>query len=163
MHPVKAIALGILAWPAAEIVTFFCVAATLGFANALVLVVLMSVAGFLLLRHFGGVRKIKTPDGGFVATSAWSGPGLAPGLGGILLLIPGFLTSVLAVLVLFPMSRRWLLAGIGRLFAPGSRPRPASPGVIDLAPDEWRPLPGTTLPPTGDAAEKRNTTPRNQF
>jgi UPF0716 protein FxsA len=163
MHPVKAIAVGILAWPAAEIVAFFCVAAALGFANALVLVVLMSVAGFLLLRHFGGARRSETSDGGFVTASAWSGPGLAPGLGGILLLIPGFLTSVLAVVVLFPMSRRWLLAGIGRLFAPGPQRRPANPGVIDLAPDEWRPLPGTTLPPAGDANEKRNTTPRNQF
>jgi UPF0716 protein FxsA len=163
MHPVKAIAIGILAWPAAEIVVFFCVAAAVGFMNALILVVLMSVAGFLLLRHFGGVRRIQTPEGGFIAASAWGGPGLAPGLGGILLLIPGFLTSVLAALVLFPMSRRWLLARIGRLFTPGPQRKPAHPGVIDLAPDEWQPLPGTTLPPTGDASEKRNTTPRNQF
>jgi UPF0716 protein FxsA len=163
MHPVKVIAVGILAWPAAEIVAFFCVAAAAGFANAMLLVVLMSVAGFLLLRHFGGVRRIQIPGGGFAAASAWSGPGLAPGLGGILLLIPGFLTSVLALLVLFPISRRWLLAGIERLFAPGRTTRPANPGVIDLAPDEWRPLPGTALPPNGGTAEKPDKTPRNQF
>jgi UPF0716 protein FxsA len=161
MHPVKAIAIGVLAWPAAEIVAFFCVAAAVGFANALVLIVLMSVAGFLLLRHFGGGRTIQTMQGP-LRISAWRGPGLAPGLGGILLLIPGFLTSFLAVLILFPVSRRWLLAGIGRLFAPGPR-RPAHSDVIDLAPDEWRPLPGTTLPPTGDPADGPNVTPRNRF
>jgi UPF0716 protein FxsA len=161
MHPLKAIALGVLAWPAAEIVAFFCVAAALGFATALLLIVLMSVAGFLVLRHFGGGRTVQTMKGP-LRISAWSGPGLAPGLGGILLLIPGFLTSILAGLILFPLSRRWLLAGIRRLFAPGRR-RPVDPDVIDLAPEEWRPLPGTTLPPSGDAAEKQNMTPRNQF
>jgi UPF0716 protein FxsA len=145
MHPVKAVAVGILAWPAAEIVAFFCVAATVGFVNALLLIVLMSVAGFLVLRHFGGGRTVQTMQGP-LRISAWNGPGLAPGLGGILLVIPGFLTSVLAVLILFPVSRRWLLAGFGRLFAPGRR-KPANPDVIDLAPDEWRPLPGTTRPP----------------
>jgi UPF0716 protein FxsA len=163
MHPLKAVAIGILAWPAAEIVAFFCVTAVVGFANALLLVILMSVAGLLVLRHFGGVRRVQTADGGFVAASAWSGPGYAPGLGGVLLLIPGFLTSVLAVLILFPLSRRWLAAGVGRLFAAGQGQRrtAADPGVIDLAPDEWRQLPGTKLPPTGDTAEGQNVKPRN--
>jgi UPF0716 protein FxsA len=163
MHPLKAIAIGILAWPVAEIVAFFCVAAAVGFVTALLLVVLMSVAGVVVLRHFGGVRRIRTADGGFIAASAWGGPGLAPALGGVLLLIPGFLTSVLAVLILFPLSRRWLAAGIGRLLAAGQRRTAAAPGVIDLAPDEWRPLPGTKLPPAGDTAEKQDLKPRNQF
>jgi UPF0716 protein FxsA len=164
MYPLKAIAIAILAWPAAEIVAFFCVAAAVGFLNALLLVVLMSVAGLAVLRHFGGVRRVRTGDSGFVAASAWSGPGLAPGLGGALLLVPGFLTSVLAVLVLFPLSRRWLVAGIGRLLTAGQPRRAATdPGIIDLAPDEWRPLSGTKLPPAGDSGEKQGAKPRNQI
>jgi UPF0716 protein FxsA len=145
MHPIKTIAVGLLAWPAAEIVAFFCVAAAVGFVNALLLIVLMSVAGFLVLRHFsGGTGKIEMAGGGFIAASTWNGPGLAPGLGGILLLIPGFLTGALGIAVLFPVSRRWLLGSL-RMFA--TRTRPSRDDVIDLAPDEWRPLPGTTLPP----------------
>jgi UPF0716 protein FxsA len=148
MHPAKAIAIGALAWPAAEIVAFFCVAAAVGFANAILLIVLMSLVGLFILRHFGsGMRGVQTAGGGFVAASAWSG-GLAPGLGGLLLLIPGFLASALGVVILFPVSRRWLLAGFQRLFATARR-RPADPDVIDLAPDEWRPLPGEKLPPGG--------------
>jgi UPF0716 protein FxsA len=157
MHPVRAIAIGVLAWPAAEIVAFFCVAATLGFGNALLLIVLMSVAGLLLLRHFGGgVKEIRTPRG-WVKISTWSGNfaagGLSPGLGGILLLIPGFLTSALGVAIMFPLTRRWLLAGVGRLFTTRGR-KPANADVIDLAPGEWQPLPNAKLSPAGDTVEK---------
>lgn len=138
MHPVKAIAIGLLAWPAAEIVAFFCVAAAVGFANAVILVALTSLAGLLVLRHFGGrPQRIRT-GGGFVSAAGWSGE-LAPGVGGIFLLIPGFLTSALGLAIMIPVSRRWLLAGLQRLFA-ASR-RPTDPDVVDLAPGEWRPLP----------------------
>jgi UPF0716 protein FxsA len=152
MHPVKAIALGLLAWPAAEIVAFLCVAAAVGFVNAIVLVVLMSMAGLLVLRHFSSSTRIETP-GGFITASAWRG-GMGPGLGGVFLLIPGFLTSALGVAILFPLSRRWLLARFQRLFA--DRPQPADSGVVDLAPTEWRTLPGDKLPPAGRAAEKND-------
>ena len=152
MHPVKAIAIGVLAWPAAEIVAFFFVAAAVGFANAILLIVLMSLAGLLVLRHFSSdTRGIRTTAGGFVAASTWSG-GLAPGLGGILLLIPGFLASALGIVILFPVSRRWLLTGCRRLFATARRP--ADSDVVDLAPGEWRPVAGEELPPSGRTPEK---------
>jgi len=151
MHPVKAIAIGLLAWPAAEIVVFFCVAAVVGFVNAIVLIVLMSLAGLFVLRHFSSATQRSETAPAFVAASAWRG-GIGPGLSGVLLLIPGFLTSALGVVILFPLSRRWLLAGFQRLFA--TRQRPADRDVIDLAPEEWRPLPSEKLPPSRPAAEK---------
>lgn len=153
MHSVKAIAIGLLAWPAAEIVVFFCVAVTIGFINAILLVVVMSLAGIFVLRHFSnGTQPIATA-GGFVAASAWRG-GIGPGLGGVFLLIPGFLTSALGVAILFPLSRRWLLAGFQRLFATGQRRRKATdPDVIDLTPEEWRPLPSENLPPSRPPAK----------
>jgi UPF0716 protein FxsA len=150
MHPVKAIALGLLAWPAAEIVAFLCVAAAVGFANAIILIVLTSMAGLFVLRHSSNSTRVETPHG-FVAASSWRG-GIGPGLGGIFLFIPGFLTSALGIVILFPLSRRWLLARFQRLFA--DRPRPADPGIIDLAPNEWRPLPGDKLPPAKRTAGK---------
>jgi UPF0716 family protein affecting phage T7 exclusion len=110
----------------------------------------MSLAGLFVLRHIGSSTRIETPNG-FIAASAWRG-GVGPGLGGIFLLIPGFLTSALGVVILFPLSRRWLLAWFQRLFA--DRPQPADPGIIDLAPNEWRPLPGDKLPPAKRTAGK---------
>ncbi len=152
MYPLKAIAIGVLAWPAAEIVAFFCVAAAVGFTNAILLIVLMSLAGLLVLRHFSGdARRLQTAGGGVFAASVWSG-GVAPGLGGILLLIPGFLASVLGVVILWPVSRRWLLTGFRRLFA--TPRRPADPDVVDLAPDEWQSVPGEKLPPGGRTPER---------
>jgi UPF0716 protein FxsA len=151
MHPFKAIAVGLLTWPAAEIIAFFCVSAFVGFGNAILLIVLMSVAGAMVLRHFASTgQRIQTP-GGFT-TTAWRG-GLGPGLGGVFLLIPGFLSSVLGIAILIPPTRRWLLAGFRRPFA-SPRARPADPSVVDLAPDEWRPLPGDKLPPSGRPAGK---------
>jgi UPF0716 protein FxsA len=148
MHPIKLIAVGLLAWPAAEIVTFVCVAAAVGFTNALFLLLLMSFAGLFVLRHFSGdVTRSRAAGGATIAAATLSGPGMAPGLGGILLLIPGFVTGVLGLVMLFPVSRRWLLAGCRRVFAAGRRP--ADPDIIDLAPNEWRPLPGAKLPPAG--------------
>jgi UPF0716 protein FxsA len=150
MHPVKTIAIAVLAWPVAEIAAFFCVAAAVGFVNAILLVVLTSLAGLLVLRHFSsGSQRLRTGGGG--AAAVFSG-GMAPVLGGVLMLIPGFLATLLGMLVLLPLSRRFLLGQFLRLFA--VRQRPADPDVIDLAPEEWRSLPGEKLPPSGQAARK---------
>jgi UPF0716 protein FxsA len=148
MRLIKLIAIGLLAWPAVEIVAFVCVAAAVGFANAVLLLLLMSFAGLFVLRHFSGdVTRFRAAGAaGIAAAAPLDRAGMAPGLGGILLLIPGFVTSMLGLVMLFPVSRRWLLAGCRRVFAAG-RGR-ADPDIIDLAPNEWRPLPGPRLPPT---------------
>ena len=146
MGAIKWIAIGLLAWPAAEILAFVCIAAAVGFTNAILLVLLLSFAGLFVLRHFSGdVARLRAAGSARIAAATLGGPGLAPGLGGILLLIPGFVTSVLGVLILFPLSRRWLLAGCRRAMA-ASRP-PPSPDIVDLDPNEWQPLPGPKLPP----------------
>jgi UPF0716 protein FxsA len=150
---IKLVAIGLLAWPAAEIVAFVLVAAAVGFTNALFLVLLMSFAGLFVLRHFSGeATRVRDAAGSGIAAATLGRPGTAPAVGGILLLIPGFVTSMLGVLILLPLSRRWLLAGCRRMFAAGRRP--ADPEIIDLAPDEWRPLPGPKLPPPGGPPEE---------
>ena len=143
MRLIKLVALGLLAWPAAEIVAFIFVAAVMGFANAVFLVLLMSFAGLCVVRHFGGdVVRFRTAAGTGIATATWGRA--APSVGGLLLLIPGFITSVLGIIILLPISRRWLLASCRHLLAGGRRPADAM--TVDLAPNEWRSLPGPTLP-----------------
>jgi UPF0716 protein FxsA len=147
MRLIKLIAIGLLAWPAAEIVAFVGVSAAVGFMNAVVLLLLMSFAGLFVLRHFGGdVTRLRSAGAAGMAAKGLGRSGMAPGLSGILLLIPGFVTSLLGLVMLFPMSRRWLLAGCRRMVEAGRRP--ADPNIIDLTPDEWRPLPSPRLPPT---------------
>ena len=148
MHPIKMIAMGILAWPVAEIVAFIFVAAFVGFSTALVLLILVSFAGLLVLRQVGGdalARLRKAAGNAEIGTVTLDGTRMAAGLAGILLVIPGFVTGLLGAMVVFPVSRRWLWAGCRRLFS--APRRPISPEIIDLAPDEWQPLPHPELPP----------------
>jgi UPF0716 protein FxsA len=153
MRLIKLIAIGLLAWPVLEIVAFVCVSAAVGFANAVLLLLLMSFAGLFVLRHFSGdVSRFRMAGAAGIAAAPTGRPGMAPGFGGILLLIPGFVTSALGLVMLFPLSRRWLLAGCRRVFAAGHEP--ARPDIIDLAPDEWRPLPGPRLPPSSGPLKK---------
>jgi UPF0716 protein FxsA len=154
MRHVKLIAIGLLAWPAVELIAFICVAAAVGFANALFAMLLLSFIGLLVLRHFGGdVTRFRAAPGGTRIVAAMSGgPRMAPGLGGILLLIPGFVTSVLGIVMFFPLSRRWLFAGCRRAFATSGPP--ADRNTIDLAPNEWQPLPSPKLPQASSPREE---------
>ena len=148
MRPLKMIVIALLAWPAAEIAAFILVAALVGVSTALLLIILVSFAGLLILRHFGGgVTRLRAASGDarFAAVTL-DGTGMAPGMGGILLLIPGFITGLLGLMILFSVSRRWLLAVCRRLFAADRQP--AGPEIIDLAPNEWQPLPSPKLPPS---------------
>jgi len=147
MRPVKMIAIGLLAWPIAEISAFIVVAALVGVATALLLLILVSFAGLLVLRHFGGgvtqLRAATARSGN--AGLTLDGPCVAAGLGGILLLVPGFVTGLLGALVVFPLSRRWLLTLCRQLLSADGRP--IDPEILDLAPDEWQALPNPKLPP----------------
>src|SRR5258707_9649641 len=151
MRVLKLIGIGFPAWPAVEIVAFVCVAAVLGFANAVLLLLLMSFAGLFVLRHFSGdVTRFRAAGAAGIAAAPLDRPGMAPGLGGILLLIPGFVTSMLGLVMLFPVSRRWLLAGCRRVFAAGRGRAP--PDIIYLSPNEWRPPPGPRFPPANSTS-----------
>jgi len=150
VHPVKTIAIAVLAWPVAEIVAFIAVAAAVGVFEAILLIMLTSLAGLLVLRHFrSGAQRLR--EGRGIFTTAVFGEGMGPVLGALLLLIPGFVSSAAGVLVLLPPSRRLLIALLRRLFITQEpvRRAAADPGVIDLTPEEWRPLPGETLPRPG--------------
>jgi UPF0716 protein FxsA len=141
MQLVKWIATGVLVLPLAEIVAFVVVASQIGFAKALILVLLISFFGVLVLRHAGAgqVTRLRTAAGGDFRTIALGGGSAGTALGGILLVIPGFVTGVLGFLMIMPATRDWLVQTALRLFL--DRPRQPPPGTIDLSPDEWQSLP----------------------
>jgi UPF0716 protein FxsA len=148
MQLVKWIATGLLVLPLAEIAAFILVASQVGFTTALGLVILISLAGMLVLRHVGGgaVTRLRTAAGRTeVREVALDGSGTSTALGGILMVIPGFITGVLGLLMVLPATRDWLAGTALRLFT--QRPRTPPPGTIDLQPEEWRQLPDPELPP----------------
>jgi UPF0716 protein FxsA len=148
MQLVKWIATGLLVLPVAELAAFILVASQVGFVTALGLLILISLAGVLVLRHAGAgaVTRLRAAAGhSHIRGIALDGPATGTALGGILMVIPGFITGVLGLLVILPATRNWLADTMLRYFT--ERPRTPPPGTIDLAPEEWRPLPDSELPP----------------
>ena len=134
----------LLALPLMELVAFIAMSAFIGFGWALGLLLAGSLAGFLILRQTGGnyIERIRVAlgSGNFTALHADSSTGPIL-LAGILLLIPGFITDFLALLLLLPPLRRVAATGFDTFTAPRDRD-----DVIDLAPEQWRRMPDPSLP-----------------
>jgi UPF0716 protein FxsA len=143
MNVAKWLLLALLALPLAECAVFIAVAATIGFAWALLLVLASSLAGGLVLRHAGGSHiariRVAMAKGSFTALQADSSGGLIL-LAGILLLIPGFITDALGLLLLIAPLRR----AVGTIFG-HRQSQPREDGVVDLPPEQWHRVPDPTL------------------
>lgn len=140
MNVAKWVLLAILTLPFAELAAFIAVSATIGFAWALLLVVATSLAGGVVLRHAGGnhIARMRMAMGGgnFSALQA-DGTGSLVLLAGFLLLIPGFITDAIGVLL--------LLAPLGAALRRGP-PASTADGVLDLEPEQWHRVPDSALP-----------------
>ena len=144
MNVAKYLLIAVLALPVMELAAFIAVASQIGFLPAVALIIAGSFAGALVLRHAGGNHiarvRVALGEGSFTALQADSSGG-AVLLAGILLLIPGFITDVLGLVLLVPPLRQ----ALGTVFGPGVPTQPAD-GVVDLPPDEWRRVPDPELP-----------------
>jgi len=136
--------LGLLALPLAEIAVFVLVAIWAGFIWALLGIVTGSLAGLLMLRSGGaklGRIRVVLGDQRLTALEADSA-GTMFLIAGILLLVPGFITDFVAVILLIGPFRRALAAFLLRAMRP---PPNRGDGVVDLEPDEWRQVPPEKL------------------
>jgi UPF0716 protein FxsA len=144
MNVAKWLLLAILTLPIAELVVFIAVAAAIGFGWALLLVLASSLAGGLILRHAGGnhIARVRTAmNQGTFTSIQTDGTGAATLFAGILLLIPGFITDLLAVLLLIAPLRRALAETFG-----GAPPPRRADGIVDLEPEQWQRVPDKELP-----------------
>ena len=145
MNVAKWLLLAFLALPLAELAVFIAVASSIGFAWALILLLGTSLAGGLVLRHAGGSHiarvRLALNQGSFTALQADSSGGLIL-LAGILLLIPGFITDTVGLMLLFTS-----------LFRRGFPP-PQPNGVVDLEPEQWRHVSGPMLPNRSEDVQK---------
>lgn len=147
MHILRRLAVFLAILPLLELLIFVAVASMIGFWNAVLLTVVTSVVGALLLRTQGhsNLREFQhTISGGLEVSGNFAGPGLFTALAGLLLLLPGFLTDLIAVLILVPQVRSLFAAMVARALRTEAAKPP--PGVVDLEPDEWRDEPQTSLP-----------------
>lgn len=132
----------LIAWPIAEIATLIWVGGHLGVINTVGLVLLAAFGGLALFRYigFGLLRRVQTElSAGRMPTGTLL-EGLIVLIAGVLLILPGFLSDVLALLLLFAPVRRLIITVIAaRLTVSTASPgrRPSTDGVVDLDDDEW--------------------------
>jgi len=126
-------------WLAVELFAFFLVAQAIGVLGAILLGLGATLLGFSLLREssvatFAQVRAAfagEAPQDGALAE------GLIGALGALLLILPGFVSDVVGLVMTTPSVRKALADRVrsGDLLR---RRGDGAPGVIDLNPGEWR-------------------------
>ena len=142
----------LLVLPLMELAAFIAVSAFIGFGWALGLVLAGSLAGALIIRRVGGnhVERLRVAlgHGNFTVLRADSFGGLTL-IAGILLFIPGFITDLLALLLVLPSLQR---AAAVVLDADAAR---RHSGVIDLAPEQWHQIQDPARPERPDDTNPR--------
>jgi UPF0716 protein FxsA len=130
------IALLFVVLPIVEITVAIQVAHHIGGLNTVGLLLLFSFAGVWLARleGFSVVRRIQEQLENRAVPTNELIEGALVFVGGLLLIVPGFVTDALGLLLLFPLSRHMARRGLKRRF--GARVRrigPSDPdGVIDV-------------------------------
>ncbi len=102
-----------LLWFVLELFAFFCVAEWIGFGWAILLLLLPMVFGGAIMRWQGMhlIRKMQRMQQAGQLAHLGMGvlDGIAMAFAGILLIIPGFITTVIALLLLIPPFRMILM------------------------------------------------------
>ena len=140
--PLLPVLITILAVPIVEFIAFFWVADRIGLFPALALLIGTSILGAALLRRQGAsifARLTGAMRHGLPADSL-AREGLAVALGGILMIIPGFVTDAIGFAILVPSLLRSLREGSAVVPAGQgpSRPRRPDERIVDLSAAEWR-------------------------
>jgi UPF0716 protein FxsA len=134
----KLILFGLLGLVMAEVAVFLTIAWVFGSFVAVFALLATSGFGMLVLarmgRRFAGRLADLLSQRGLGAAGARSG-GLLTTAGGLLLVLPGFITDCAGLLLLVPAVQQRLIDR-----APTGRPRPTR-GVIELDRSQWRDLP----------------------
>jgi UPF0716 protein FxsA len=145
MNMAKYLLFALLALPFAELTALIVVIVAVGLLAAVALQVASSFAGLMVLRHAGGahISRVRAAlESGRVTALSADGTGSLTLLAGILLLIPGFITDAIGLVLL-----------IGTLFRRGPHTA-ANDGVIDLPPEQWHQIDEARLADRRDDARK---------
>ena len=102
--------------PFVEIYTLIVVGNYIGAFNAILLIILTGIIGLYLLRNQGirSLINLRSNPKGFDPTADNILKTLFTPIGGFLILIPGFITDFLGLLILLPLTRIFL---IGLIFS----------------------------------------------
>ncbi len=127
---------GLGLWLFGEFVAFSLVAQAIGLDGAILATLVTSLAGALLLHRLGAsarqnllaVLNARGEPGWLVPERL--GAGLSAGFGAALLILPGFLSDSVGLLLIARAARAWRSSG--------GPPRRKAVNVVELSPQEWR-------------------------
>ncbi len=161
----------VLLLPLAEIAGFVIVGRAIGLAATLALVVLGFVVGCFLLRRQGiGILRRMSAEGrsGTMPGRELLNPAMTV-IASLLFIIPGFLSDILAILLLIPqvrnllwrsIARRFVVVGTGGGFSASSRSdfrgrtgKPDDSKVVDLDEEDYHRQPNGKSPWSGKQIE----------
>jgi UPF0716 protein FxsA len=130
---VRPVTTAIFAWLFSEIITFVLVVRTIGLIGAIVVGVLTSLLGAAMIRRVGAeaLAALRQALDGQQPREGALLDGALSALGGVLLVLPGFVSDAVGIALAAPSFRQWLMHRFG-----GKRPVRAQ--VIDLSPQEWK-------------------------
>ena len=144
---------GLILLPIIEIALFIKVGQTIGLLPTLALVIGAAILGGILLRQQG--VSVLTKLRGNINAGQMPGQQIADammiGIAAVFLVLPGFLSDIVALLLLLPPVRGWIYASLASRvtvvntagYRPGYRsdrgPQVRGPGTIDLDDDDYRP------------------------
>lgn len=136
--------LALLALPLIEIAVLIVVGSTIGVLPTIGLVILTGVLGMILLRFQGLVvlSRIRSEMGSGQIPDKTLADAAMIALAGLFLILPGFVSDVMGILLFLPPVRRFIRLMIGRrvtVLRPAGtytdRPRP---DIVDLDPADYR-------------------------
>jgi UPF0716 protein FxsA len=148
--------------PLVELAVFIQVVHWIGALDAIALMLVVSVVGVLIVRHQGlGVyRRVRAQLSAGTVPGLELVDGLLILIAGLMLIVPGFVTDAVGLLLLLPPTRHIVRRILQRRFSVrvatrvvkvvntrGSNVRPSAPDAIEVLPPNPRALPPTS-PPT---------------
>ena len=152
----RLIAFSFLFLPLVEIALFIAVGRAIGLLPTLALVILAAIAGGMVLRQqgLGVISRLRNNVSAGTIPGRTMFDAMLIGAAAVLLVLPGFLSDIVALLLLVPPVRGWIfkaLAGRVRVVetttsyrrydAPGAETsnwRDTEIKAIDLKDDDWR-------------------------
>jgi UPF0716 protein FxsA len=123
----------IFIWLFSEIIVFFLVVQAIGLFGAIGVAVLTSLLGASMIRRVGAdaLRALREALNGLEPREGGLLDGALSALGGVLLLLPGFVSDAVGLALAAPSFRQWLMHRF-------NGKRPTRTQIIDLSPQEWK-------------------------
>jgi UPF0716 protein FxsA len=141
---IRIILLSLLALPFVEIALFIAIGQAIGILPTLLGIVLTGIAGALVLRWQGtGVlRQMQMRFSAGELPARQMGDAVLIGVAGVLLLIPGYFSDLVGLVLLIPFTRtliyRLLARNLKVVEVSTADYRRVDPDMIELEPKDWR-------------------------